>query len=344
MNSISVPVLYYHRIGGADPQHLSIPTDIFEKQMGFLKRSGYKSIFLHEFLDFLQGKQKESRKLVMITFDDGFRDNFENAHKVLKKFQLKATIFGCSGLIRPEAQRPSEKALSVSEAFSLAFRGDFSSFLSKSEMEKMYDSGVWEFQSHSHSHSQVFSGSKIESIFPEVDNHWGILSAYKDPLLRGSWPVFPRKSGLISQAFFPKIMEIRNNFPVNSLEKMRDFIGKELNIREYFQKEDEKAFELRVLKELEESKHFFSGYHRKNVDGICWPWGKYSRDLIELAKKVGYKAAFTTQSGVNSSGTSPFEIKRFPIKKLSQFRFVLGVWLRSHAVLAKIYGRLRAKF
>ena len=40
----SVPVLYYHRVGAPDPIHLSIPCDVFDKQMAYLKKKNFNVI------------------------------------------------------------------------------------------------------------------------------------------------------------------------------------------------------------------------------------------------------------------------------------------------------------
>lgn len=343
MNSTSIPVLYFHRIGSPDGPHLSIPKEIFEKQMEFLNRNGFQTISLQGYLNFLNGKSEGRKKQVMITFDDGYRDNLVNAHEILKKFHFKGIIFGCSGLVRPELQKPCAKEVTLTEALTRARRGDFSSFLSENEIKKMFESGVWEFHSHSHSHSEVFCGTKIESIYPELDKHWGIVSAYRDPLSEGSWPVFRKYSGLVKKGFFPKISEFKKSLPVSSFSKMKDWVGKELDKKKFFIEENDEDFRSRVRNELEVSKNFFSRYHSGEANGICWPWGKYSPDLIEMTKEVGYQAAFTTQSGPNFPGHSPFEVKRFNVKKLSLFRFALGIWLRRNSILARIYGVLRGK-
>lgn len=75
----------YHSICNKD-NFLSVNTEIFEKQIKFLKDRGYNSI------DFTEVKKKISKKII-ITFDDGYKDNLINALPILKKYNFKAVFF-----------------------------------------------------------------------------------------------------------------------------------------------------------------------------------------------------------------------------------------------------------
>lgn len=86
-------ILSYHRV--ADdyfrPQ-MAVPPAVFEKQMNFI-RENFKVISLDEALPFLRGESPLKEDVAVITFDDGYRDNYTQAFPVLKKYSLPATIF-----------------------------------------------------------------------------------------------------------------------------------------------------------------------------------------------------------------------------------------------------------
>jgi peptidoglycan/xylan/chitin deacetylase (PgdA/CDA1 family) len=65
----------------------------FEKQMSFLKNNAYQVISLDEYVQGSRAGKKFSHKTVVITFDDGYLDNYTNAFPVLKKYHFPATIF-----------------------------------------------------------------------------------------------------------------------------------------------------------------------------------------------------------------------------------------------------------
>ncbi len=92
-----LPILFYHKINNTHPKARSIdlyvPPYKFEEQMRHLSRRGYRSITFDDAVDKLKGGLPLSPKSVVITFDDGYLDNYEHAFPILKKYGLTATMF-----------------------------------------------------------------------------------------------------------------------------------------------------------------------------------------------------------------------------------------------------------
>lgn len=91
----------YHSVGIPPKEALlkSLYTNprLFEKQIKILKVLGFKSITSDEIVDFVKGK--DLKKNVCITFDDAYKDIFENALPILKKYDFKAIVFVPVGLV-----------------------------------------------------------------------------------------------------------------------------------------------------------------------------------------------------------------------------------------------------
>jgi len=89
----TVRILAYHKITDRD-DFLSLATSVttFKKQMEFLKIN-YSIISLKEAVSLLKAKQPLPKRAVVITFDDGSKDIFNNAFPVLKELRIPATIF-----------------------------------------------------------------------------------------------------------------------------------------------------------------------------------------------------------------------------------------------------------
>ena len=87
-----IPVLLYHSVDRSGSV-ISISKERFSAQMRYLKETGYETISLDEYLDYVSGHQRASGKKVVITFDDGFQNNYTEAFPVLKTLGFGATIF-----------------------------------------------------------------------------------------------------------------------------------------------------------------------------------------------------------------------------------------------------------
>ena len=94
----TVPILTYHSINYGKGSHFVTPEN-FTKQMEYIQKKGYKVITLDELVRSIKNKEPLKRNSVVITFDDGYKDNLEYAYPVLRKFGFPATIFLISGYI-----------------------------------------------------------------------------------------------------------------------------------------------------------------------------------------------------------------------------------------------------
>lgn len=70
--------------------------------MQYLKDNKYTTLSLDEFYNFLVNNNPVPNKSVIITFDDGYKDNYKNAFPILKEFSFKATIFVITSTIDKE--------------------------------------------------------------------------------------------------------------------------------------------------------------------------------------------------------------------------------------------------
>lgn len=88
-------ILYYHNVGTYKYglRGVYISPDCFEKQMRFLSRKGYKTIGFDELAGYLERAENPPKKTFVITFDDGYKNNYENALPVLERYDFTATVF-----------------------------------------------------------------------------------------------------------------------------------------------------------------------------------------------------------------------------------------------------------
>ena len=90
---VKIPILMYHSISDDDPNNnLLVPPSMFEEQMAWLEANEFTSMDLDEALDSME-TGKVPKRPVVITFDDGYSDNYTSAFPSLKNHGLKATFF-----------------------------------------------------------------------------------------------------------------------------------------------------------------------------------------------------------------------------------------------------------
>lgn len=153
-----VPVLMYHHVS-TSPGMITVSPEHFAEQMAWLAQAGYRTIGSAQLAAWFAGEPLPG-KSVMLTFDDGYLDNWVHAHPVLQAHGLTALCFlvtGWPGEGAPRAHAGSggalpplldhhagEKAIDNGETDRAILRW--------SEIDAMRAAGTFEFHSHTHSH------------------------------------------------------------------------------------------------------------------------------------------------------------------------------------------------
>ncbi len=150
-------VLMYHMISEHLPKNQSkfnrlrvIPKE-FEKQLIWLKQNGFKSFTLSELVKL----ENIPEKSVVLTFDDGYEDNFTNAFPLLQKYDFKATIYIV--LNRFENNWATDKDLDKASS-----ELNNEKMLSDEQIKTMIESGLIEIGSHTLDHVNLPKLNKEE--------------------------------------------------------------------------------------------------------------------------------------------------------------------------------------
>lgn len=318
-------ILYYHRIFPNNPAP-DVTLSLFEWEMAYLRKR-YQVLSLTELLGYINGDLKLERPGVAITFDDGWFDNFVYAYPVIRKHGLKATIFVSTGKMRQgESVRPTledcwsgrrsiddlQHPKGVEEGFLDSLSGDLREFLTWEELRVMQKSGIIDIQSHGVEHRKVFCGDEQKG-WAKGKVSWSVLSAKPD--IKEGMPVYPAKSALAAKAYFPDCHGSGRWETENEMNK-------------------------RALGELTESKSRIASEIGIAPVHLCWPWGQYSDEGIELAKEAGYSACYTTKAGTVSKGTDRYRIPRVSTKG-GKLTFIKRGLVYSNTVISNLYGSFK---
>ncbi len=98
-NDKGIPVLMYHSIGYEKGNTVRLPKEKFKAQMKYLKDKGYVTLSLDQAYDFFVSNKSVPEKALVLTFDDGYLDNYVEAFPILKELDFKATIFIITDLV-----------------------------------------------------------------------------------------------------------------------------------------------------------------------------------------------------------------------------------------------------
>ena len=132
-----VPILMYHNIHRNPGKGDFIITEkAFEEDLKFITENGYTTVVMQDLIDYTHGKGDLPEKAVMLTFDDGYFNNYAYAFPLLKKYNCRAVIsvIGCYTDMYTESPDENPAYAHVSWA----------------HIKEMMDSGLVEFQNHSY--------------------------------------------------------------------------------------------------------------------------------------------------------------------------------------------------
>ena len=91
------PILEYHQVTNQplDPDFeiYNVPPDDFAAQLDYLQSEGYTTITLQDFMRVVHGKATLPNKPIVLTFDDGYEDNFSEMFPILKAHDMKAVLY-----------------------------------------------------------------------------------------------------------------------------------------------------------------------------------------------------------------------------------------------------------
>jgi peptidoglycan/xylan/chitin deacetylase (PgdA/CDA1 family) len=299
-NKKGVPCIMYHHISSEN----GVSPEEFEKHLKIIAKSNTFK---------LEEIEKKNNKLpmnsILVTFDDGYEDNYKCAFPLLKKYNVKATVF-----------------------LNTAYIDKDPCYMTWLQIKEMYESGLVDFQLHTHSHFSVISKVEIERFFEEKDkNKRELLREMKNIYRRENvddYPVFKKrgetavKGYKITDEFIEKyeilLEKYKNLETAEKYEKLKSAVEEELTayITEYSYRE----YKERTLKEILINKEEIEKHLDKKAEYLANPWGHKSKELLEILKECGIKGMITTKKGTNLFKLDTYKIRRYETKSFKQFK------------------------
>lgn len=142
-----LPVLMYHKIGTPPPgsklRSLWVSPENFRKQVAWLLRNGFNPVTFSDLAAYAHKGAALAAKPVLITFDDGYRNNYTHAYPILSELGAKGNIF----LVH--------NTIGTHNAWHDPERESWVPMLTWEEVKEMQQSEVMDFGSHTMTHANL---------------------------------------------------------------------------------------------------------------------------------------------------------------------------------------------
>jgi peptidoglycan/xylan/chitin deacetylase (PgdA/CDA1 family) len=279
-------VLMYHRILPADDPRFAaeepgmvVTPETFDMHLREAKKY-FEILSLKEWVQLKQTTTQLPRKACVITFDDGWLDNFQFALPILKQHAVPATLFAVAEKIGTDFQFWPNIILW------LLFNGRLSAL----QTHPLFGNSITnknpvlnrEFAASCILKLKQFSDKEIFTALEEVNQGNNILSDMPRALMNWDELKFMQQSGLID---------------VGSHTCNHKRLTDRLTTAE-------------LQHEITSSKAILENQLNQKIDLFCFPNGDYNQAALALVKST-YAAAVTTQKGIVSNNNfSLHELKR----------------------------------
>jgi peptidoglycan/xylan/chitin deacetylase (PgdA/CDA1 family) len=333
-----IPVTYYHSVGEhprpRPKSFLSMSEALFEEQILRLRQFGYETIDLSTLHAHVSKRHVLSGKHVVLTFDDGFLDNWTTVFPLAKKHGFKFTVVVNPDFVDP---RPIVRP-TLEDVWSGKIRRDqmeWWGMMSWDEMRLMEASGLVDIQSHALTHTWHHADPEVIDFHrPDSPHHWLVWNAhpetkpfffsdYREELVPYGTPVHRFRKSIQARRWIPDSRHGAAVIEHVDANGGRSFFDREVwkdellavharvraELGDQGRFETDAEHEARIREEVAGSKRIIEERLAKRVDFICWPGGGETELARRIALESGYLAT-TKGTAVNRPGGDPTHISR----------------------------------
>jgi peptidoglycan/xylan/chitin deacetylase (PgdA/CDA1 family) len=295
-NEYEIPVITHHCINNhpeANPLGIiAFTADELAGHLLYLKDAGYEMISVKELMQRAYAGSIQKSRIAVLTFDDGFLDNYLIVPEILKQFNATGTLFVNPG----NATNDSKRTLNE---YPNAW-----GFLNFEEMRALEKQGSLEIQSHTMTHDFSFISDQLVDFYsPQKFSRYYWLIWKLHPFTKMEWTGDVYRFASLVPAGYPifqwgRCMQAREFIPskdfvdtcVNAFRCEGSRCLSKVNLMpnkgEY---ESEQNYSARVEAELLESKTILENELAKPINTICFPGDVYDEKILARAASIGYK-------------------------------------------------------
>lgn len=324
-----VPVFVFH----------SVEPERFGAQLDHLERNGYVTLSMAQYIEHLTGRQAAPRRAVLLTFDDARGSLWSVGAPLLCKRGMRGTVFVVPGRLttrvgptRPNLEDVWRGASTLADVRAREERDG--SFLFWEEVEALSNDGVFDFESHTYSHSRIHCSTSLDG-FVTPDRRVGYCSFDLPVQREGERDILgeevPLGAPVLRSA--PRLSDARRVFENPDARKACvDAVG-EAGALAFFARpswqrelrriarrfppivgtETEESRAAAFERELSDARQAIEERTGRPVRHLCYPWHATSPLARTLAKSTGHLTAFCGKvrgTPISRPGDDPLTIAR----------------------------------
>ena len=211
----------YHKVTEGEPEdNMTIRSLDLDRQLQCLLEQGYTTISTQQLIDYQYGQEPLPAKPVLLTFDDGYHNNFTLLYPLLQKYRMRATIFLVASFVWQAGQTPGELK-----------------FMSEDQLRQM-DNSLIEFGLHTFDHSS-YKEMTAAQIAADIDQCRAMLQKMQvpfAPVLAYTYGAYYKKGepwNAMVQVFREKGIRLafRIGNRINNLPVKEPFVVQRIDIR-----------------------------------------------------------------------------------------------------------------
>lgn len=282
-------IMFYHRFSEIKQKAIlhRLDSNSFRKQMIHLKR-WYDIITLDKLIEKIYRNERFEKKTIVITIDDGFKDNYDFAFPILKELNIPATIFLTSGLIGSQRapwvdelgiaiEKTNQKKIFFPELFGKNTINISDSEMKSTEFHRLYLKMLY----LDHNVKREYFNSLIEYLNEDNDK-------------------IPEERVMLNWA---EIVEMSNNGITYGAHTMTHPTLSKMKLEE-------------AKDEIASSRKEIEKHLKNNVKHFAIPNGKdedFTEELRKFCKDENFKSILTTNFGIVNEKSDPYDLQRMHI-------------------------------
>lgn len=148
--TVFLPIIMYHGVlndSTRQGQYVISPA-MLESDLAYIRAQGYETVLVQDLIDYVDNGKPLPEKSIMLTFDDGYYNNYLYAYPLLQEYGMKAVISPVCKWTAFYSDTPSESDHAIY------------SHITWQEMREMVDSGLVEIQNHSYDMHYCVAGKR----------------------------------------------------------------------------------------------------------------------------------------------------------------------------------------